>query len=180
MKYLDNIEGFSCYLAGPIDRTDDDGVQWRKRVKQKCEDRKIPIKFFDPTDKPKGLGSEIGEEKIRVQQLLDQKRWPTVEVKRFKRFDHKMLDKSDLFVINIDPSVHACGSYCELTWAELEKKPMFAIMAEGYTKYQIPAWLVDVFDEEEVFETIDEFVDHLELLHKGKIAVDTRWVKLLI
>ena len=61
-----DLDGLTAFLSGPIDRVDDDGVGWRKELRKKCKNAKLPLKFFDPTDKPEGLGSEVGDEKKRI------------------------------------------------------------------------------------------------------------------
>ncbi len=167
-----------CYLIGSIDRSADDGVGWRKELKEKCVKNKLPIKFLDPTDKPKGLGSEIGDEKMRIKKLMGRGKWQQAqeEVKIFRRYDLRMVDTCNFCIIYIDINVHLAGSYNELFTAEKQSKPLFAIMAPGQSKYNIPAWLVAVFNEDEVFESIDECVEHLELLNEGKISLDRRWV----
>jgi len=69
-----------------------------------------------------------------------------------------------------------CGSYEEFITAKRQHKPCFVIMADGQTKYDIPSWLIQHLDEDEVFDTVEECVEHLELINAGKIITDERWV----
>jgi len=173
-----HLEGVSCFLSGGIDRCKDDGVGWRKELRRKCQRARLPLTFLDPTDKPKNMGSEIGDEKLRIQKLMKEGKWKQAqnEVKIFRRYDLRMVDICHLYIVYIDLNVHYCGTWDEFNVAERQNKPLFAITAPGQSKYDIPAWSVASLNEDEVFENIDECVDHLKLLNEGKISLDRRWV----
>ncbi len=175
---INNLDGMKLFLSGGIDRDPDNGVKWRKEFRKKCKKAKLPVDFFDPTDKPKGLGSEIGDEKLRIQRLMKQGKWEQAknEVKIFRRYDLRMVDHCHLYIIYIDLNFYACGSWNEFNVAEIQKKPIFVIMAPGFSKYDIPSWAVASVNEDEVFEGIDECVEHLKLINEGKILMDRRWV----
>ena len=86
---MNNLEGVSVYLSSGIDRVEDDGIVWRKQIKQMCSDKGFGMHFFDPTDKPEGLGSEVGVEKIMVKKLLYDGKWKEAKdyTKQFRRYD---------------------------------------------------------------------------------------------
>ena len=175
---MKNLEGLKLFLSGPIDRVSDDGVEWRNKFKKQCEFLKLPFTFYDPCNKPKGMGSEIGDEKIRIQKLMKNKKWSQAksEVKVFGRYDLRMVDLSHVLVLYCDITVHMCGSYEEFVTAKRQHKPCLVIMAEGQGKYDIPSWLIQHLEEDEVFDTVDECVQHLKLMYEGKIVPDDRWV----
>ena len=93
------LKGATCFLSGPIDRVDDDGVQWRNYIKEQSKARGLGLSFFDPCDKPEGLGSEIGVEKFKVQNLIKEGKWDEARdfVKTFRRYDLRGVDTSDTF-----------------------------------------------------------------------------------
>ena len=175
---MNELDGIRIYLGGPIDRTKDDGVKWREEFKTKCKKLKLPFSFYDPCHKPKGLGSEIGDEKLRIQKLMKRKKWEQAqsEVKIFGRYDLRMVDLSHVLVMWCDIKIHMCGSYEEFITAKRQHKPCFVIMADGQSKYDLPSWLIQHLDEDEVFDTVDECVEHLKLINEGKIITDERWV----
>jgi hypothetical protein len=175
---MKDLDGVTAFLSGPIDRVQDDGVGWRKEIKKLCKRAKLPIEFLDPTDKPIGLGSEIGEEKLRIQKLMREKKWDQAkeQAKIFRHYDLRMVDRCHLYIGYIDVNVHMCGSYDELFTAERQEKPLLGIMAPGQSKWDIPSWLVAIFKEEEVFDSVEDCVEHLKLLHEGKLVFDRRWV----
>ena len=65
---MNELNGKRCVLSGGIDRVSDDGVGRRKYMKEECAKKKIGILFFDPCEKPNGLGSEIGVEKTKCRE----------------------------------------------------------------------------------------------------------------
>lgn len=176
MNYLFNMV---TYLMGPIDRADDDGVSWRKDLRNKCEKRNFNIKFLDPTDKPIHIGQEIGEEKNRLRRLLEENKWAEAKkvVSKIRHYDLRMVDTCNFGIIYIDLNVHSCGSYDELFTAERQQKPVLVIMKQK--KKDIPGWLVSFIKEEEVFESVDECVDYLGKIDSGEIIPDDRWIKLI-
>jgi hypothetical protein len=175
---MKNFDDLRIFLSGPIDRVADDGVEWRRDFQVLCKKKELPFKFYDPCNKPKGMGSEIGDEKIRIQGLMKKQKWEQAqtEVKIFGRYDLRMVDLSHVLVLFCDINVHLCGSYEEFITAKRQHKPCFIIMGKGQTKYDIPSWLLQHVDEDEVFDTVEECVEHLKLIYEGKIITDDRWV----
>ena len=47
---MNRLGNLRCYLAGPIDHADDDGVGWRKDMTAWLQERNV--KVLDPCDKP--------------------------------------------------------------------------------------------------------------------------------
>ncbi len=175
-----NLDGIKIFLSGGIDRVSDDGIQWRAEIKQKCEE--LPFIFLDPTDKPDGLGCEVGLEKYQIKDSLKSGDWEAAQEwsRTVRHIDLRMIDKTDLYVVYIDLDSHLCGTYNELFEAESQQKPLFAIMKEPYDKTDFPGWLVSIFREEEVFNSIDECVDHLKKIYAGKIELDERWLRIMV
>ncbi|MCF7796033.1 hypothetical protein K9M42_02980 [Patescibacteria group bacterium] len=175
MNKLNNI---NIFLSGPIDRVEDDGVGWRKKIKKEINKIGFDVNFFDPTDKPEGLGSEIGTEKIKLKKLISQGKWDEAKkfVKKFRRYDLRGVDWCDLFIIYIDINVHMCGSYDEYNTAERQNKPIFVIMGEGQNKSQIPGWLIASMEKSEIFNNISECVNYIKKINNGQIEMDNRWV----
>jgi hypothetical protein len=150
------LKGASCFLSGPIDRVSDDGVQWRLYIKEKAEEMDLGLSFFDPCDKPAGLGSEIGVEKTQVQDLIRENKWQEAQdfVKTFRRYDLRGVDTSDFLIVKVDLDVHMCGTYDELFTAEREQKPILVIMGKGQKKEDIPTWLIAFIHEDEILDIL--------------------------
>jgi len=175
MGCLDNI---TIFLSGPIDRTDDDGIIWRNDIKNRIYTEKINVDFFDPCNKPKGLGSETRIEKTLVTKLVNANKWDEAKqlVKKFRRYDLRGVDTSNLIIAYVDIDIHSCGTYDEVFTAERQGKPVFIIMARGYTKKDIPRWLLAFINHNEIFESVSDCVSHLKKIDNGEISMDRRWV----
>lgn len=177
---MNELKGKRCVLSGGIDRVPDDGKGWRIYIKEECKKKKIDIIFFDPCHKPNGLGSEIGVEKTKVRELINNDKWAEAReyVKTFRHYDLRAIDWSDFVIVKIDINSHLCGTYDEIFLADRELKPIFVIMGENQTKYDIPTWLVSFINENEIFNNEDECIDYLANINSGKISLDERWVDL--
>ena len=177
---MTQLDGIKIFLSGGIDRVEDDGIQWREEIRKKCED--LPFIFLDPTDKPDGLGCEVGLEKHKIKEYLADGDWAAASEwsHNVRHIDLRMVDKTDLYIVYIDLDAHLCGTYNELFEAEDQQKPLFAIMKEPYTKKDFPGWLVSIFREEEVFNSIDDCVEYLEKIYAGEVELDERWLRILV
>lgn len=175
---MDRLKGLRCMLSGGIDRVVDDGVGWRNKIKKKTEEAGINIIFFDPCDKPKGLGSEIGIEKNKVKELIEKDCWDEAKkfVKTFRHYDLRAVDHCDFVIVKIDINSHLCGTYDEVFLAERQLKPIFVIMGEDQSKYDIPTWMISFINEKEIFESEEECVEYLLKLNRGDEKFDERWV----
>ena len=63
---MNRLKNLRCYLAGPIDHAEDDGVEWRKMMTKWLKERKV--KVLDPCDKPikNAYYREIEGEKAKI------------------------------------------------------------------------------------------------------------------
>ena len=177
---MGNLYESRCVLSGAIDRVEDDGVQWRNYIKKECKKRSFGIKFYDPCDKPKSLGSEIGIEKKKVKDLIKNGEWGKDQkfVRSFRHYDLRAIDWCDFVIVKIDVTVHLCGTYDEIFLAEREHKLILVVMGEKQTKEDLPSWLIAFIKEEEIFSTEDECIEYLCKFNDGEIEMDERWVKL--
>jgi hypothetical protein len=176
MNYLFNM---ACYLAGPIDKAEDDGTIWRKELQDKSSIKGLGIKFLDPTNKPINIGQEIGEEKHKIKQLMANGRFEEAKdiMTKIRHYDLRMVDMSNFIIAFIDISTFMCGSFDEIFTAERQQKPVLILMKQK--KNELPAWLISFIRPEEIFESIDDLVFYLCSINSGLIEIDNkRWVKI--
>jgi hypothetical protein len=180
-KIMGKLDGLSVFLSGGIDRVKDDGCGWRNELKVQIIKRGISLSFLDPCAKPVDLKQEIGDEKRKVEELkkAGESSWKELQktVKEFKRIDYRMIDKCDFYILYVDINTHLCGSYFECKVAEEERKPMFFILAPHMKKTDIPTWLVDIANWENIFLSIEDCVSYLEGLNSEKNKMCNRWIK---
>jgi nucleoside 2-deoxyribosyltransferase len=179
MSELDDVKVF---LSGAMDLVSDDGVGWRRDLIEKSKAAGLNLRFFDPTDKPGGVAPETGLEKYDIKKSLRDGDWQGAAKKsrEVRHVDLRMIDKTDLYIVYIDTTLHACGTYNELFEAESQQKPLFAIMAPHHKKYDMPLWLIGIFREEEIFEGNDECIEYLKKINDGKVELDDRWLRITV
>lgn len=170
---LNNIRN---YLAGPINFVDDDGVGWREKYTKLLKQVNPTIIVLDPCHKPLGLGSEVGTEKKLAKEWKRLGEWGKITeyAKNYRRIDLRMVDHSHLFTLYVDTDVHMCGSYNELHFAEQTHKPRFAILKNG--RSNAPDWLFTQIRYNDMFDSVEECIQRIDDLDKGKLQLDDRWV----
>jgi hypothetical protein len=168
------LSGAIMYLAGPIDNASDDGRGWRQELIDSSADLKI--KFIDPTNKPSSCQREVGEEKLLLQSLKRAGHFARVAafVKEFRREDLRFVDISDALIAYVDPDIHLCGTYDEIFMAERQHKPRFLIIKGG--RVRCPNWLFDVFDINDMFDSVAECRKRLIEIDNGQCPMDDEWV----
>ena len=170
------LAGSLCYLIGPIEYSNDQGVSWRSAIRKKCEDSFLKIKFLDPTSKISGLQPEIDAAQDDINFMKQEGDWDGLSryMKPIVREDHRCVDLSDFVIFYLDVSCHTCGSYFEFQNALEEKKPCFLIVNGG--KKNTPAWLFGIMDHENIYNSIEEIVEILTQINDGTKALSDKWV----
>jgi len=173
---MGKLDGAIGYLAGAITYVNDDGVLWRKDIKERSRIAIPKVSFFDPTEKPPGLGNEIGFEKQKAKKWRQNGEFDklTSHVKKYRRLDLRMCDNSHFLIWYIDTNIFTVGSIDETTVCEKQRKPILAIIKQG--KKNAPDWLFAMMKHQEMFENNQECVDYLSKLDNGEIKMDERWV----
>ncbi len=163
-----------CYLSGPMQYAPDDGLGWRKKFIELSAD--IGLKIIDPTNKPNALGNQCHEEKGKVDRLKKNKSWDelTEYAKSFVRFDLRACDLADMIVAYLDPNIFTVGTIHEILVAENQQKPIFLILEGG--KERASAWLFGILDHRDMFNSVEDCVNHLKKINSGQIPLDNRWV----
>jgi len=151
-----------CYLAGPIDRAQDFGVGWRDEISPFLH--KLGIGVLNPCDKPSINYRDGSEDSVVVQTINDLKSSGKHEeahstMKKIITDDLHLLDISSFIILYIDTDIHMCGSYCEVTYAALEKKPILIFCKQG--KNNIPNWLYGLCNPEFFFDSLSEVQDFI-------------------
>ena len=112
------------YLAGAIDKAADAGVGWRRIAADYLA--ALGHSTLDPTAKP-GEGAEsIARRKL----LKAAGEFATVakEMTEIRRLDLAMIDASDVVLAKIDPSIPACGTWFEISYARSRSIPVVVLV----------------------------------------------------
>ena len=76
---------------------------------------------------------------------------------------------------SIDLSVHACGTYEEISIANSQKKPILVWCQQG--KENAPNWLFFMIPHEHIFSSMEELMGYLSFVdsHEGEVDHFKRW-----
>ncbi len=177
MKAKNRLKGLRCYLAGPIDHAEDDGVGWRNEMTKWLEKKGVCV--FDPCKKPISYQKykEVDEEKTKMMALKASGRFFELaqRMKEIVHVDLRMVDISDFVIVYIDPNTPMCGTIHELINSLHQRKPTLVVVEGG--RIHAPNWLFGIMDFNFMFDDFDELNKFLEHIDKGYIEADLgRWV----
>jgi len=166
-----------CYLAGPIDYAQDDGVEWRRNFTKFLN--RMGVLPLDPTDKPttQCKYNEIGAEKQMIDKLVELERWDELRTmaKEIVLVDLRMVEVSDFLVAYVNTEIPMCGTWDEVFESLRQRKPTYVVVEGG--KKKMPMWLRGKLNHNFCFSSFAELEAYLEGLHTGIIEPDfTRWV----
>lgn len=163
-------------LSGHIDNAPDDGIGFRRNFISLMNKVGVKANYFDPTNKPTGGFCEIGAEKQHSLKLRAERKFEELRkiVYDFRRQDLRGVDLCEVFVAYIDPDIPTAGTYDEIYTAEDQHKPRYLVVEGGLER--CPLWLFDVFNLDDMFDTVEDCVKRFELINKGEHPLDSRWV----
>jgi hypothetical protein len=159
-----------------MDRVPDSGIQWRENITPFL--RELGIVVLNPCSKPIDVPSEIENRALR-QQLKNDGNYDELSklVKRDIRIpDLRMVDMSDVVILNLDVDVHMCGSYEEVTTANRQKNPILVRCAQG--KRCAPDWMFSMIPHQHIFDNWQDLKAYMCYINdKSNQNVETykRW-----
>lgn len=161
------------YLAGPI-RKDIDFISWRKDISNFLWS--IGAGVLDPCNKP----LYHNEDEFFQDKLLELKskcKYDDITniMREIVTIDLHLVDLSTAIILHIDTDVHMQGSYAEMTYACLERKPLIVHAKNG--KKNLPAWVFGHAKHELFFDTWDEIKKYLNHIDKDPVidTLNNRW-----
>lgn len=171
---MNRLNRHTVYLAGSIDESKNTAHLWREEMTKFLQPMGIGV--FNPCDKPCGIPEDEGFVDF-CNELKSEEQWEVItkEMVNVVRADLHMVDLSNFMIAAIDKDRHLCGSYSEVTYAALEKKPVILWCPQG--KKAVPNWLWGMGLRHEIFfETLEEVKEYITHIHTAE-RVDTlqRW-----
>ena len=174
---MKKLKGLRCYLAGPIDHAEDDGVGWRTEAEKWFKKKKVYV--FNPCNKPISYQKykEIDEEKGKMMALKSTGRVFELSerMKESVNVDLRRVDISEFVVVYLNPKVGMFGTIHELINSLHQRKPTLVVIEGGRTK--APNWLFGIMDFNFMFDDFDSLYNFLEHIDNETIEADLgRWV----
>lgn len=162
------------YLAGAIDRVDDKGRGWRDEITPFL--KSLGVVVFNPILKPTEIGLEDNDTHLIKHKLKSQKRYDELSsmMKVIRSVDLRLVDISDFLIVNLDLSIHPCGTYEEIFWANRQKKPILIHMVQG--KEHTPDWIFGTIPHQMIYSDWNDIYAYLEHIHSSEnIDSHKRW-----
>jgi len=170
------LEKTKAYLAGSIQSAKNQ--TWRGYVSDEL--KSIGVVPYNPLDKPLLDSFPEGEEiHIWLKNCMKEKRFDEVQkfIKKVRRQDLSMVDRSDFVVSLFDPTVCSVGTCEELSFCEKAMKPTLIAIEGGIEK--TPYWLFAMFNLECFFNSIEEVIDKIKRLDSGEDKINDKYFRLL-
>lgn len=163
-----------AYLAGAIDRVEDKGRGWREKITPFL--KSLGVIVFNPIIKPTEIGLEDNDTHVIKYKLKSQKRYDELSsmMKVIRSVDLRLVDISDFLIVNLDLSIHPCGTYEEIFWANRQKKPILIHMVQG--KEYTPDWIFGTIPHQMIYSDWNDIYAYLEHIHSSEnIDSHRRW-----
>lgn len=159
---MNRLLSHTVYLAGSIDESKDTAHLWREEISKFLWG--LGIGVYNPCDKPCGEPEDAGfVDYCNALKRTGQYEKITEEMFNVVKADLHMVDLSNFVIAAIDKDRHLCGSYSEITYAALEKKPVIVWCPQG--KSEVPSWLWGMGLRHEMFFTtldeVEEYITHI-------------------
>ena len=171
---MNRLNKSRVYLAGAMDRVPDRGMTWRAAITPFFEE--MGVEVFNPISKPTNIGMEDQDSHVIKTKLKKQERYDelTHMMKTIRSVDLRLVDISDFLVVNLDITVHPCGTLEEIFWANRQKKPIIVHMVQG--KRETPDWLFGTIPHQTIFSTWEEIKEYLVHINSSEnIDTHRRW-----
>ena len=171
---MNRLNKSRVYLAGAMDRVPDRGMTWRAAITPFFEE--MGVEVFNPISKPTNIGMEDQDSHVIKTKLKKQERYDelTHMMKTIRSVDLRLVDISDFLVVNLDITVHPCGTLEEIFWANRQKKPIIVHMVQG--KRETPDWLFGTIPHQMIFSTGEEIKEYLVHINSSEnIDTHRRW-----
>jgi hypothetical protein len=157
-----------------MDRVPDGGIGWRQKLIHDLKDLKI--NWLNPCCKPIDIGVEDLESRAarNYAKQMGDFGYVQTQMQQICPVDLRMVDISDLLIVNLDLAVHATGSYEELFRANNLGKPILVRIEQGIE--HTPDWLLGRLPLEMLFSTWDQVKTYVRhIAHDPVIDRLNRW-----
>jgi nucleoside 2-deoxyribosyltransferase len=171
---MNRLHNQRVYLAGAMDRVPDRGCTWRDSITPFLH--ALGVEVFNPSSKPSNIGLEDQDSHKIKSKLKEKENYDELSsmMKSIRSVDLRLVDISDFLIVNLDLTVHPCGTLEEIFWANRQKKPILVHMVQG--KKHTPDWLFGTIPHQMIFSTWDEIKSYLLHIDTSEnIDTHKRW-----
>lgn len=155
---MNRLYGNMVYLSGAIDRTTDNQARdWRLEITPFLNS--LGIIVLDPCHK--ALLTPIENEREIFIKLAQEEKWANFKHfgKDVRRIDLRMVDKSDFIIVKIDMDIYQAGTIEEITWANIQRKPVLVWCPKGIK--ELAGWFKLMFPLDLIFDDLDDLKNYI-------------------
>jgi len=173
---MNRLKQHIVYLAGAIDNEVGAGRGWREEITPFLHN--LGVGVFNPCDKPihNTNVNEDGDFLKFMSGLKQKANYGLVSdiMQEIVRIDLKLVDLANFMIVNINPDIHMCGTYSEVTYACQQRKPVLVLCQD---KTRVPNWLFGLCDHELFFETVEQLKDYVSFINSSSEVddMDRKW-----
>ena len=173
---MNKLYNYSVYLVGPIDFAPDSGKGWREKISKFLNN--FDINIFNPCNKPLDMEEEDDGIRKKLHTLNENstnEEYDDVSsfVKNIVTIYLHMLYLYTFNICYLHVDIPMCGTYSELTYAALEKKPVIVMCKQG--KNKVPGWLWGILDHNLFFGNWEDVKDYIRDISLDRNVYDKRW-----
>lgn len=164
MKYL---QGKRLYLSGAIE-ADNSNINWRTEPTRVLQER-YGLQVFDPFEDPK---QKKTSDLMKARRENDYETMANITRAIVKK-DLALVDRSDLLIAHINPSIPTTGTHHEIINSVNAKKPVL-LVGTG-SKSLLPLWYYGFIPHRHMFSSWNELYIYLDEVDAGKHMDNDRW-----
>lgn len=173
--YINNrLSGLRTYLAGPVDRCPNGGIEWRANLTPFLEN--LGLIVLNPTNKPIDVGNEDLENKEYKRKLKENGDFSTLSelMKQIIKIDLRLCDIADFAIVFIDMDIFMYGTIHETILLSQQRKPILFCCKQGIKA--MPDWIFGLCNYKEFFNDWTSLKKYLLMINCGSIEPSNRWL----
>jgi len=156
------------YLCGPMDYAEDSGREWRDVITEELEEIGFDRKqILNPCQKPiSSAGHKMSDEVKLMNGYREMEDWEGLErlMKKIMNIDLRLVDKSDIVIVNISSDVRTTGTIHEVVQARIQHKPVYLIDTQGMQ--HVSGWMLALVGRDRVHQSMESVVESIRRIKK--------------
>lgn len=156
------------YLCGPMDYTQDGGREWRDVITDKLIDIGFDrTQILNPCQKPiSSAGHNMSAEVDMCNAYRQMEDWEGLErlMKKIMNIDLRLVDKSDIVIVNISSDVRTTGTIHEVVQARMQHKPVYLIDTQGMQ--HVSGWMLALVGRDRIYHLVEDVVEAIRRIKK--------------
>ena len=151
------------YLCGPMDYAQDGGREWRDVMTEGLVDIGFDrTQILNPCQKPiSSAGHNMSAEVEMMNAYREMEDWEGLErlMKKIMNIDLRLVDKSDIVIVNISSDVRTTGTIHEVVQARMQHKPVYLIDTQGMS--HVSGWMLALVGRDRIHHSLESVIEEI-------------------